>query len=370
MATNEEIREQLEQGRTLPASWYTSPDVYELEKTVVFERFWHYVGRTDEVAAPGQYFTYRIGKVPIVVVRDTEGELRGFVNVCRHRGSEVVLEECGVRKSLQCHYHGWTYGLDGRLRAAPRSKSQPDFDADAHSLHPIRVETWGPFVFAHVDMDAPPLLEHLGVLPGLIEQTGVDVSKVAYRKTLDYEVAANWKVVAENFLECYHCVVSHPAFADMVDLDTFTVTPTGYVITEIGSMRDDVDLSRQTAYAPKEGEIQDGRYSFVWPGFMLNVFPGKMNMSTNKLVPLAVDRTLVRYEFFFVPEVDEEEETTIVDFAHQIQIEDVTICESVQRGMASGFYDRGTLFLAYENGPQYFQRLVLDALAERVPVEA
>jgi choline monooxygenase len=363
-----DTRNGLDEGRTLTGTWYTSPEIWELEKRRVFEQFWQYVGHVEQVAKQGQYFTFQLGNVPIVVLRDAEGQIRGFVNVCCHRGSEVVLEKEGMRQTLQCHYHGWTYGLDGRLRAAPRSKSQPNFDASEYSLQPVRVETWGPFIFATTSDEAPSLFEQLGVLPDLIAKTGVDLDKVRFRSVSDYDVRANWKAVAENFLECYHCAVTHPSFTDTVDLDSFSVVADSYVITETVPLKDDVPAAEQGAYAP--GDIRDGRYSFAWPSFMVNVFPGPMNISTNQLIPLGVDRTLVRYQFFFAPEVSAEDEKAVVDFALQIQDEDVQIVESVQRGAASGYFNSGVFFENWENGPQYFQRLLLDTLDGHVATKS
>src|SRR5437588_1896674 len=142
--TNLEIRHDLELGWTLPAEWYTSPEILALEKRQIFGRMWQYAGPASKVAQPGDFVTYRAGDVPLVVARGEDGELRAFANVCRHRGSEVVLEGSGNRKTLQCHYHGWTYDLAGRLRAAPRfATERPGFDAAAISLPPASVDAWG-----------------------------------------------------------------------------------------------------------------------------------------------------------------------------------------------------------------------------------
>src|SRR5437879_4986634 len=172
------LLDSLEQGYTLPAAWYTDPAFFEREKTRIFRKSWQYVGLTEQVAQPGDFFTCTMGDVPIVVTRDESGELRALINVCRHRGSELVLQACGNRKTLQCHYHAWTYNLDGSLRAAPGEKGEVAFDRNDYPLLSARVETWGPFVFVNTDAAAPPLAEMLGELPALVTATGVRLDAV------------------------------------------------------------------------------------------------------------------------------------------------------------------------------------------------
>ncbi len=125
---------QLEQGYTLPAAWYTDPATFAREQARIFRRAWQYAGLTEELPRPGDFLTRELGGAPVVLLRDRDGQLRAFANVCRHRGSQLVLDACGNRKTLQCHYHAWTYNLDGTLRAAPGMKDEPGFDRACHSL--------------------------------------------------------------------------------------------------------------------------------------------------------------------------------------------------------------------------------------------
>ena len=232
------IGEALEQGLTLPASWYCGPEVARLEQERIFRRAWQYVGRADQVEQSGSYFASQAGDVPIVVTRDGDGALRAFVNVCRHRGHEVVRGE-GRREALQCPYHAWTYALDGSLRSAPRAEREWDFDRRDLSLVPALVETWGPFVFVNPDRDAAPLAESLGDLPVIVAESGVDLDAVRFRERLAWEVAANWKVVVENFLECYHCPVAHRSFASVVDVgpDAYRLEVHDSFLSQFGEVR-------------------------------------------------------------------------------------------------------------------------------------
>jgi phenylpropionate dioxygenase-like ring-hydroxylating dioxygenase large terminal subunit len=141
---------------TLPFSWYSDAAVYALEQERIFRRAWQYVGRAGLVPEPRSLAAVRAGEVPVLLVRDREGELRAFLNVCRHRGS-ILVEGESRRETIQCPYHAWTYELDGSLRRAPRAEQEADFDPSGLGLLPLRVDTWGPLVFVNPDPDAAPL---------------------------------------------------------------------------------------------------------------------------------------------------------------------------------------------------------------------
>jgi len=202
------LAEALDQGYTLPAAWYTDPARFQLEGERIFRRAWQYVGLAEDLARPGDFLTTTIGDASLVIARDEAGGLRAFANVCRHRGSQLVRDERGNRRTLQCLYHAWTYNLDGSLRAAPGMKDEPGFDKACYSLVALPAEAWGPFIFANPDPAARPLAETLGALPGLVTATGLDLGAIRRRARSTYEIAANWKVVVDNYLECYHCPAS------------------------------------------------------------------------------------------------------------------------------------------------------------------
>jgi phenylpropionate dioxygenase-like ring-hydroxylating dioxygenase large terminal subunit len=331
---------------TLPSDWYVDPSYLDAELARVFDRAWQYAGPAELVAEPGTFLTTRAGRVPIVVTRDTDGELNAFVNVCRHRGAEVARERNGRRKSLQCHYHAWTYGLDGRLRTAPRTEG---LDLGGIELPRAAVGTWGPFVFVNPDAEAGSLEDALGELPQVVADAAVPVDAVRARRNASYEIQANWKLVVDNYLECYHCPVAHPGFSSAFDLDDYTLTeyPT---------------FSVQRTPGREAGE---GLYAFLWPNFTLNAYPGPGNVSVNLFAPLAADRTLALFEYYLADEVSDAEADEFVAFVDQVQREDTGLCESAQRGLRSGRLERGLLVPGREDGLAHFQRLVQDALHER-----
>jgi carnitine monooxygenase subunit len=359
------LREALDGGATLPADWYTSPDILRLELERIFSRSWQYAGRAELARDPGTYFATAAGHIPVAVVRGRDGELRAFVNVCRHRGHEVV-SGCGRRETLQCPYHAWTYELDGSLRKAPRSEREPGFDPSGLSLLPVQVDTWGPFVFVNPDLDAPPLAEALGELPARVAESGVDLDALAFRERIDWELAANWKVGVENYLECYHCATAHPGFSKLIDVDpdAYRLQAEGLVASQYGPVRESArNGSRKgLAYVP-EGEVVQAQYHLLFPNFTLNIEPGRANCSLDSWIPAGPGRTRGGTEYFFAPDVPEPVVRDMMAFSQQVGVEDNALVESVQRGLTSGMVQQGRLLPQSEQLIHHFQLLVYEALA-------
>lgn len=351
------LLDSLEQGYTLPADWYTDPLIFMQEKSRIFRRAWQYIGLVEQVKQPGDFFTCTMGNVPIVVARDESGKLRAFINICRHRGSELVLQECGNRKTLQCHYHAWTYNLDGTLHTAPGMKYEEGFDKTQFSLQNAQIETWGPFIFATLDQNAAPLSSMLGELPDLLLATGVNLAGLKRRMRQTYEVQANWKVVVDNYLECYHCPVAHPGFSALIDTNNYTVTEYECFSTQGGPQKANV-YPDKTPKFNTSGAVTDGFFAYFWPNFTLNLYPGPGSLSLNLFLPLGVDKTLAIFDYLFVDEVSPIDQEQFNQFIDQVQREDITLCESVQRGLNSGYFGQGKLMLHHEKALRHFQKLV------------
>jgi choline monooxygenase len=328
-----------------PWSWYSDRDVWTLEQERIFARSWQYVGHAGMVERAGDFFTAWAGRIPIVVTRAEDGATRAFVNVCRHRGS-LVAEGSGNRRSLQCPYHAWTYGLDGRLRAAPRA----DFDVGDVALEPVRLERWGPFLFVNPDADAAPLAETLGEVPAQVAELGLDVDALKFHHRAEWSVGANWKVVAENFLECYHCAVAHPSFTALVD-----VSPDAYRL-EVGPLY-------STQIGPSRNGEPRSQFHFVWPNTGVNVFPGEPNLSIGPIVPASPERTSRFLDYFFGAGVSETWIAELLALDDQVGREDTALVERAQLGVASGALADGRLLGDAERLVAHFQGLVHDALA-------
>jgi choline monooxygenase len=318
---------------TIPWEWYSSPEILRREQELIFRGAWHYAGPLAWAADPGDRFPCRAGLAPVVVVRDGDGELRAFLNVCRHRGS-VIVKERGAGRSLQCPYHAWTYGLDGCLRAAPRSEREHEFEPAELGLRPVLVDTWGPCVFVNADLDAAPLAESLGPIPSLI-----DAGALAFRERADMELDANWKVAVENYLECYHCPVAHKAFSALVDVDpdSYRLEAADGVLSQFGEQRGE------------GGGPRECQFHLVWPALKVIVYPGVANLSLGPVWPVGPERSAGFLDYFFGPDVTKEDAAEFIAFDDQVGREDRELVESVQQGLGSGLIDHGRLLLDSES---------------------
>ena len=361
-----EVREAVEAGYTLPASWYADPEVYALERDRIFGRSWQYVGRSEFVAEPGQFVASYAGHIPAVVVRGHDGALNALVNVCRHRGTEVA-SGCGRRETLQCPYHAWTYDLDGSLRVAPRSEREPGFDKAEWGLFPMQADTWGPFVFVNPDLEAPPLAEHLGELPGIVASSGLDLGALRFRERVEWEQQVNWKIAVENYLECYHCPVAHPSFSRLYDVD-----PDAYLLksyptfsSQFGPVRESAlsGNGRAIPYDP-HGEVKQAQYHLLWPNTTINIDAGRPNLSIDRWIPAGPERTTGTSDYFFAEDVPEETAREMIAFGLQVAAEDKELVEAVQRGLNSNTVLRGRLLLNSEHLIQHFQRHLVESLAQ------
>jgi choline monooxygenase len=358
--------------RTLPYDWYTDATVLRLEQQHVFGRSWQYAARLDQVAEPGQLTTAWAGAVPVLLARGRDGELRGFVNVCRHRG-HVLCDGDARRETIQCPYHAWTYALDGSLRSAPRADREPGFDREALGLVPVSVDVFGPFVFVNPDTHAEPLADALGELPVLLAEGGIDVDALTFHARGESdEYACNWKVCVENFLECYHCAVAHPSLTKAIDVspDAYGLEIRGRLSTQIGPKKERVGAGLQPGshtvsgggVYDADGEVDRGQFHFLFPSTVVNVMPGRPNLSIGPVVPRGPERTYRFLGYFVGPEVDAEWLEGYLALDDAVGAEDRVLVEAVQRGIASGGLPSGVLLPESEKLIAHFQSLVVEAL--------
>jgi choline monooxygenase len=345
---------------TLPASWYTDPARLELEKTRIFRRTWQFACALDQLRFPGNYVAVDVVGVPVVLTRDLDGQLRAFYNVCRHRAG-VVARGAGNRKTLQCAYHGWLYGLDGCLRTTPEFDGVENFDKAAFGLLPIRAETWGPFVFVNMDPLAPSLSEWLGRIPE--ETAQFDFSAMRRVERRDYHLNANWKVYIDNYLEGYHLPVAHPGLYRELDYANYRVEPFRYYSVQHAPIRpvrgEDAAGRRYTAM---QGDDR-AYYYWLFPNFMLNIYLDMLQI--NVIVPLSHDKTLTIFEWYFADPGQPATWNNLQDsmaFSDEIQQEDIELCEDVWRNLQSGVYDQGRFSVKRENGVHHFQSLLVEFL--------
>ncbi len=341
----------LARAATIPARWYTDPAMLPLEAEKVFGRTWQAVGRADVVEAPGSYLAGEIAGEPVLVTRDAEGTLRAFSNVCRHRGS-LLAEGSGQAQAIRCPYHAWTYSLDGRLRGAPEFEGVEGWDRSQVCLPPFRVETWGPFVFVNQDAQAPGLTEVLGDIPREAAEIGCRMEALRFSARRDYLIECNWKEYIDNYLEGYHLPAAHPSLCRELDYAQYRVETFPYYSSQIAPIR------ARTGEGARRYQFAEGTnralYYWIFPNFMLNVYPD--NMSSNLILPVGPERTLTIFEWFSYGGAEVAQAT--IDFSDEIQQEDIRICESVQKGLRSRNYSQGRFSVKRENGVHHFHGLL------------
>jgi phenylpropionate dioxygenase-like ring-hydroxylating dioxygenase large terminal subunit len=340
---------------TLPYSWYTDPAVAAAEGDRIFRRSWQYAGHTGELDGPGSLFPTKVGGLPVVVLLDGQGELRAFLNVCRHRGT-LLVDERQRSGTIQCPYHAWTYGLDGSLRGAPRSKDEPGFDMDELGLVPVQVDTWGPFVFANPDIDGPSLSTALGDLPDVVADNELDVDTLRFHHRAHYRVEANWKIAVENYLECYHCQLNHPGFVKLIDERAQRQEVSGLRLSQFPPLHTQA-LSGDAPYDVSGGP-PTSQYHILFPATKFNVNPGRPNLSIGPMWPVAPNRTEAWLDYFFPEGTDEAWIEQMLAFDDQVGAEDTGLIEAVQHGAGSGALPHGRLLTRTEALIGSFQEMV------------
>ncbi len=366
---------------TLPRDSYRSAAVFDFESERFFTRGWVCAGRLDDLPRPEQARAINVGNEVILLVRDGGGVLRGFYNACRHRAHELLAPGSTVDvRLLKCPYHAWTYGLDGSLKGAPTLTRSPGFDKDAYPLIEVACETWEGFLFVDPSGEAGPLVDHIGNLTSLLAPYHIGGLRPAARH--DYEIAANWKLVVENYHECYHCSSIHPALCEVTPPDSgVDMEPTGLWC---GGTMDLMEHAVTMCFdGASHGAVLTGLsseqarrvvYVGLFPNLLISAHPDYV--MTHRLMPLSPDRTAIECEWLFPPEAFELEgfdPAYAVDFWDVTNREDWAACEAVQRGIKTRGYRQGplspwesTLYQFYQMiGAAYLGR---EVVAPRVPV--
>jgi choline monooxygenase len=360
-----ELLAALERGETLPASWYTDPAVTQQEIEKIFRKSWQYLGAAQRLKNVGDYITGYVGEIPVVVIRNKDG-LRGFINVCRHRRHEV-MKGCGNSKIMQCGYHAWTYDLDGKLKAAPRSDREPNFCIDDYPLLTIKVDTLGPWVFANADEHCKPVSQVYAGLLEIVDGAGIDFDNLELWSRNDWSCSSNWKTMLENFLECYHCAVAHPGFTAAIDVDQDS-----YQLTEHEMFSSQVGYVRQSALEGKskvkiydaQGSVKQAQYHLLWPNLTISINPGFPNMAMEVWCPDGPNRSKGFSEQYFGKGVDTTWAEELLEFNQQVGKEDDELTDSVQRGLIGGVPSVGRFLTNSEHLCIHFQKLIVKALAD------
>jgi choline monooxygenase len=347
---------------TIPSSWYTNKDLFEVETQTVFSNSWQFAARSDQLINPGNYVTTEIGGEPIVIVRGNDGELRAFFNVCRHHAAAVMTEPEGCAPQMRCPYHGWTYSLAGELKGTPDFNDVCDFDRSNNGLEPVEMAAWANWVFVRLSREQNNSKREPAVAESELGKQieSLNLGDLHWFERRRYELKCNWKVFVDNYLDGgYHVPHLHKGLDSVLDYSNYTI--------ENGER---YCLQSSPMVATGDGEIgslrsgQRALYYWLYPNFMINYYEGTLD--TNLVRPLAIDRTEVIFDFYFsdVSASARERNLASVTVGDRIQQEDLDICESVQRGLNSRAYQAGRLSVRREAGEHLFHRLLHADLSE------
>ena len=360
---------------TLAGHYYTDPAVFELEQSHIFEAMWFCVVRAADLDKPGAFRTVQVGRESVLVTRSRSGEVRAFFNVCRHRGAQLCTEEVGeVKRAFQCPYHAWTYDLDGKLIAAPNLTRMPDIDRNQYGLHKIAVREWLGYVWVCL-AENPPSFEDT-VIKDVDDRLGdpdaighYDIGHLTVGRRIRYDVKANWKLIIENFMECYHCATIHPELTEVLPEFADGLAAQYFVGhgAEFGESIEGftVDGSAGQEHIPGVTEDQDRRYYAITvrPTVFVNLVPD--HVIVHRMFPLAADHTIVECDWLFLPGVVEsgKDVSRSVELFHRVNQQDFEACERCQPAMNSRTYRDGGVLVPGEHHIGLFHEWVQAKIA-------
>ncbi len=342
-----------EAAKAIPLDWYKDLEIYKAE-CQVFRQNWIAVGRTGEVDTLRSYFQLNIAEEPVLVLRDTNNALQAFSNVCRHRATLLLTDAHGTLpgERVKCRYHGWEYDLSGCLRRAPELGKVNDFSPAENGLPRFETATWGPLVFLHMQPGADSLPS---TLEPLIQRTkDIDLSSLQWGGRTEYEVACNWKVYVDNYLDGgYHVKEVHPKLAEVLDDENYQTE----VFERSSLQHSPIKATGDPSATVRQGS--EAMYWWIFPNVMINIYKGVMD--TNIVIPLGPDKCKVIFDFYFDKEWKPSDIKTYIEGAHQVQLEDMEVCEDVQKGLKSHFSKSGP-YAKREEGELHFHKLLAQQL--------
>ncbi len=345
----------IEQSETIPAHWFTDPQLLQDEIKHILATSWQYAGHLSQIPQAGDYRVDEILGRPIIIVRQQNGDIRCFANVCRHRGGPLATKD-GSGRMLRCMYHAWTYSLDGALVGTPKFEGVENFRKQDCSLPQYRVEIYDGLIFVNISGDAESLSTHLGGIRDTIQP--IQLQNMRYHSRVVYPVKANWKVYIDNYMEGYHLLHVHPELSKILDVSEYKTTLDEHRVLQSGPLAAEDNPYHTSGMA---------FYYYVFPNLMFNILPGRLQV--NSIIPVDANHCLTVFDFFF-SETDPDQlalrakdDLSVSDL---IQHEDIAICEQVQKGLESGSYHKGRLSVSEERGVWAFQNSLRRAYSRLV----
>lgn len=354
------------EATTFPAQMYTSPSIYQLELERIFGKAWYYVGHVSQLQGPGSYFTVDIAEQPLVILQNKTGTLRGFFNVCTHRAGPVAVGS-GKCSHFTCLYHAWSFDLEGNLRGFPDMETAENFDIVSHALTPVKVDSWGPFIFVNLDPKCQPLTVQLGELPEMFKR--YRFSEWARVHSIDYWTDTNWKLYVENNVESYHEFSVHKSIAKYYKATTAEARHNYYLQYAPFPPEDKVySLMKPEQYFTGLGEVErNGKSTMsLFPNFAWIIRPW---IAIIYLIdPQGVSKTRIRWDWL-VPNTEgaksSENLEPLIEFFDNIQQEDLRLLPDIQKRIKSMGYRPGRLSPTREMGTHLFQELIVRSLTQQ-----
>ena len=336
-------------SRTLPQPYFVAPEIFAEERAKIFGRQWICVGHEGQLGRAGDYFAPEVAGESLIILRDQKGVVQGYYNVCRHRGTRLCEAASGHAAAIQCPYHAWTYALDGRLIGAPHMEEAPGFEKADYSLHSVRLALWEGFIFVSLSDLTPPLEEVFAPLAGKFTHWNLPLLRSARR--IEYDVHANWKLIFENYSECYHCPGVHPLLSKVSPSDSAENDLTeGPFLGGFMSIREGKSLTvsgETCARAVGDSQAEDHArvfYYSIFPNMLLSMHPDYVMV--HQLWPQSPERTLVQCDWFFHPDAAGTTNPSYrpedaIEFWDMTNKQDWHVCELSQQGIASRVYQPG-----------------------------
>ena len=350
-------------SKSLHKEAYINPTWHDIDLESIISKTWQWVCHSEKLRKPGSYTTIDIAARPIMIIRDEKTNLKAFYNVCKHRAHKLIDGE-GFTNRITCPYHAWTYNLDGKLVRAPHTENLDKFKLEDICLDEIQVEEFCGFVFVNLDQNSPSLKKLSGNLENEIKHWAPDIEKLTFGRRLTYDIKSNWKNVVDNFLECYHCPTAHKDFCELVDMETYKVTTYDIYSSHMA----EAGNSPNAAYDVSGATVKTHAVWWLWPTTCLMRYPGRSSMIVLNVIPAGPDRTLETYDFFLeTPKPNEMELESIRYIDEVLQVEDINLVESIQKGMSTPAFTQGRIVNdpegsgKSEHAVHHFHGLVLNA---------
>ncbi|MFN8455319.1 MAG: aromatic ring-hydroxylating dioxygenase subunit alpha [Anaerolineae bacterium] len=356
---------------TLPGQYYTCPEIFAEEQQRIFYEHWICVGRIEQIPQRGDYFTQQIGQENLIIVRTGAGGVQALYNVCRHRGARVCSSQGRLRESIQCPYHAWTYNLEGRLIGAPHMHEVPGFKKEAYPLFRAHTHLWEGFIFVNLASQPQPFDDFFAEAVTKFARWRIGMLRSAHR--IDYEVRANWKLLVENYSECYHCPLVHPALNELShylsgDNDFIKgMVLGGYMELKHGSMTVDGAICAAPFSHISADDLNRVYYYALFPNLLLSLHPDYVMFHT--LWPQGPDCTQVVCEWLFDPAAMAQphfDPSPAVEFWDVTNRQDWQVCEITQEGVGSRVYTPGPAYVGQEDLIAAFDQEVLKALGHEM----